>query len=177
MVEIIEKLAKETVIIYLSDVFRKQFTKGGWDRGILFWITPLLAERLLLDYENLIPTKNIKKVLSIVSKNRHYISAEEIERISFPPGQEPLWTTALYLAILATRKGNLLSHEKTIGHLFHMGQEESILVGIWPVENRYHFRDLSNKEIKKKVINELKLFTKPKLWESLLVLMFIEKSI
>ena len=176
MVEIVEKLAKETVIIYLTEVFRKQFTKGAWDRGILFWITPLLLERMLLDYENLIPTKKIKKVLSIVSKNHQYLSAEQIETISFPKDQNPNFSTALYLAILATRKEELPSHEKTMGHLFHMGGEESVLVGIWPVDNRYHFRDLSSREIRKKVIDELKLFTKPKLWESLLVLMFIEKS-
>ena len=175
MVEIVEKLAKETVIIYLTEAFRRQFTKGAWDHGILFWITPLLPERMLLDYKNLIPTKNIKKVLSIVSKNGQYLSAEQIERISFPKDKNPNFSTTLYLAILATRKGKFPSHEKTIGHLFHMGREESVLVGIWPVENRYHFRDLSSKEIKKKVIDELKLFTKPKLWESLLVLMFIEK--
>jgi len=163
MVERVEKLAQETVSVYLSEVFRKTLTKGQWDRGILFYLVHL--------YKDYIPSQYLKKVLSIVSKNSQYIGAEAMERYNFPFETFKDLNSKHYVAILGTRKGKLPSHEKTIGHLFHYSREISLLIGIWPLENRFHFQDLSEKDIKKKIIDELKLFTKPKLWESVLVLL------
>ena len=163
MVERVDKLAQETVSLYLSEFFRKQFTKGQWDRGILFYLVHL--------YKDFIPSKYLKKVLSIVSKNSQYMGAEAMERYNFPHETFKDLNIKHYVAILGTRKGKLPSYEKTIGHLFHYSREISLLIGIWPLDNRFHFQNLSEKDIKKKILDELKLFTKPKLWESVLVLL------
>ncbi len=168
MVENVDELAEKTIILHLTEVFRKQLTTGQWDRGIPFYLLHL--------FKDLIPLKYIKKVFSIVSKYPQYMYAEEIERISFPQFRDPNLPTKGYYAILATRKGEVPPHEKFIGHLFYVVPEEFAIVGIWPLENRFHVKDLSNEEIKKKVMNELKMFTKPKLWESLMVLMPLPKS-
>jgi hypothetical protein len=165
MVENVEDLAKETVIVHVSEIFRKQLTKGEWDNGILFFM------KFLDTIEETVPTKYIEKLFSIVSKYPQYMYAEELEKVTFPQFQNPfLHSGAGYYAILATRKGKVLSHEKFIGYLFYMFEKVSALIGIWPLENRYHIKDLSNIEIKNRVIKELKLLTKPKLWQSVVVL-------
>ncbi len=165
MVENLDKLTQQTASVHLTEDFRSFSKSGMWDSPILFYV----------DFINeIIPAKFIEKILTIIKKYRQYIHSEAIESIHFPFDDYNHLTNGVYMAILGTRKGKLPSHEKTIGSLFFYNVPKSLFLGIWPLENRYHYRNLSEKDLKSKIINELKLLAKPKLWESVLVLIATE---
>lgn len=107
-------------------------------------------------------TYNIKDVIktkSLTAKKKHYYLFTSIHKII-----EPLfhhgWQARGYVSLLGKRiEGDLKGYILWIG-------ENPYVMGIWPIQNRTHYKQIDSSELQNVLQSEINDFTKPKLWKA-----------
>ena len=112
----------------------------------------------------LIPFKEVGKISILVRKKRHYYILPSITRVH---ESERLMKMSMEMSQQAYYflLGRAKKDEVVLGFLYHSrSKDTSIVMGIWPTENRKRYEMTDKDERQNLFLSDLKEFQKPKLW-------------